>query len=280
MDLVEARMPVQNRHPWELARATFFNHLILRAIGRDTPVRVLDVGCGDAWFSRQLFLRLPPGSELIGWDIALDDERLRIFSADLPSGMTLTRTEPVGPFDVILCMDVLEHVRDDVGMVLDLAARFLRAGGYLVINVPAWLSLFSKQDLALKHYRRYTPREGRTLVNSAGLSLLKSGGLFHGLLAIRVFQRVFIWTRIEPLDDPESYKHTGEAVGLGAWNASAPVSAVVTAALRAEGAVTRAASASHVQIPGLVCRCRVAEFRRNRAGSECQAGASRRAGAG
>ncbi len=251
MDLIEAKSLVYNRHPWELARATFFNRLILGVVERNKPVRLLDVGCGDAWFSAQLFPQLPAGSELIGWDIALDDSLLRLYSSELPEGMTLTNREPAGPFDFILCMDVLEHVRDDLAMVADLKERFLRSGGFFVINVPAWLSLFSTQDLALKHYRRYTPREGKTLVNAAGLTLLKSGGLFHGLLGIRVIQRMLFWNRVEPLADPESYVHTGEPVGLGAWNASVPVTAFVTGVLQAEGLLTRAAAAAHLKLPGL-----------------------------
>ena len=78
MDLVETQSLVQNRHPWELARAAFFNRIILGAIKGTCPVRVLDIGCGDGWFSRQLFGRLPAESELVGWDIALKSRPVNV----------------------------------------------------------------------------------------------------------------------------------------------------------------------------------------------------------
>jgi SAM-dependent methyltransferase len=249
VDLVEAKELVQRRHPWELARAAFFNGVIRSAVGRG-PVRVLDVGCGDAWFARQLLRRLPPSSSLTGWDIALDDHLIEVFSADLPPGMELTNAEPSGEFDLILCMDVIEHVPDDVALLSDLTARFLRPGGHLLCSVPAWPSLFSKHDVALKHYRRYTPDRGVHALKSAGLEVRRKGGLFHGLGAVRRLQ-VSRWGRAEPLDDPGSIPESEEAVGLAAWKAPAPVTQLVASALIAEGLLSRAASAAGLDLPGL-----------------------------
>ena len=217
MDLVEAKALIPSRHPWELARAAFFNRLIRGVVGRGGPVRVLDIGCGDGWFSRQLLRRLPESSELVGWDIALTDDLLEAFSADLPQGMTLTHAEPGGTFDLILCMDVLEHVPDDLALLTDLKERFLRPGGHLVASVPAWMTLFGAHDLALRHYRRYTPRRGHQLMRAAGLEVLSKGGLFHGLAAVRGLQ-VARSGRAEPLEDPRGVpgrRRGGRARGLG-----------------------------------------------------------------
>ena len=250
MDLVEARKLVENRHPWELARAAFFNRLILGSLDPGRPVRVLDVGCGDGWFSRQLLPRLPASSELVGWDTALDDDLLSIFSADLPPGMTLTRLEPTGTFDLILCMDVLEHVPDDLALLTDLKERFLATGGTFLMSVPAWNSLFSKHDLALRHYRRYTPREGLRLMQAGGLSVLRKGGLFHGLAVVRAAQ-VARWGRVLPLEDPALYPNAEDAVGLGAWKAPRPITRLVAAILATEGWFSSAASRVGLEVPGL-----------------------------
>jgi SAM-dependent methyltransferase len=259
MDLVEAQLPTATRHPWELARASFFNRLTLSACPPGRPVQVLDAGCGDAWFSRQLLPFLPAGSEVVGWDTALDDERLAVFSSSLAPSMTLSRDAPAGDFDVILCMDVLEHVADDLAFASDLCGR-LKPGGYFVCSVPAWPGLFSRHDLALRHFRRYTPWQARKLLEAGGLTLVRKGGLFHGLAAVRRLQ-LLAWGRAEPLADPFSYvEPEGQPVGLAAWNASPAVTALVAGALRAEGHLSRVMAAVGLEVPGLswwaLCRKR------------------------
>jgi len=68
-----------------------------------------------------------------------------------------TIPEPLpGPFDVLAMFDVLEHIRDDTA-ALDWAARQLRPGGILVATVPAFAFLWTEQDDAVHHFRRYTP---------------------------------------------------------------------------------------------------------------------------
>lgn len=70
-------------------------------------------------------------------------------------------------FDTVICLNVLEHVRDDR---LSVAAvyRLLAPGGRLVLLVPALPALYGTLDRALGHFRRYTPRGLRDLFTDAG----------------------------------------------------------------------------------------------------------------
>jgi SAM-dependent methyltransferase len=250
VDLVEAKNGFSHtRHPWELARVAFFDRLIKKAIG-GKPVRVLDVGCGDAWCARQLLRSLPPSSTLTGWDIALDDEMLAVYSDGLPPGMELTRTDPQGLFDLILCMDVIEHVPDDVELLSDLFERFLVPGGQLLCTVPAWPALFSKHDVSLKHFRRYTPAMGVKALTAAGLKVRTKGGLFHSLAIVRKLQ-VARGDRAAPLDDPLTVPESNEPVGLANWNAPELVTRLVTGVLTAEGLLSAALSRAGIELPGL-----------------------------
>jgi len=57
--------------------------------------------------------------------------------------------------ETAVCLNVLEHIENDVGE-LQHAAQHLAAGGVLVVLCPAFQVLFSEMDHALGHFRRYT----------------------------------------------------------------------------------------------------------------------------
>jgi ubiquinone/menaquinone biosynthesis C-methylase UbiE len=62
---------------------------------------------------------------------------------------------PEKEFSIIAYIDVLEHIEDDKSE-LNLAASFLREGGYLLVVVPAHQYLFSNFDKSVGHFRRYS----------------------------------------------------------------------------------------------------------------------------
>lgn len=66
-------------------------------------------------------------------------------------------------FDLMLMMDVLEHIPDDAG-ALRFAVEQVKPGGWIFITVPAFPWLWSSHDRALKHYRRYTVDSLQALV--------------------------------------------------------------------------------------------------------------------
>lgn len=72
--------------------------------------------------------------------------------------------------DTIICLNVLEHVRDDE---LSLATMFtlLQPGGRLVLLVPSLPAIYGTLDTALGHFRRYTPSELRRKYAAAGFRM-------------------------------------------------------------------------------------------------------------
>ncbi len=73
-------------------------------------------------------------------------------------------------FDTVLCVNVLEHVRDDAAAIRNLFAALDR-GGHLLLFVPAFAFLYTDLDRLAGHLRRYTrasllrqfPEEGITV---------------------------------------------------------------------------------------------------------------------
>ena len=72
--------------------------------------------------------------------------------------------------DTIICLNVLEHVKDDE---LSLATMFqlLQPGGRLVLLVPSLPAIYGTLDRALGHFRRYTPAELRRKYAAAGFRM-------------------------------------------------------------------------------------------------------------
>jgi 2-polyprenyl-3-methyl-5-hydroxy-6-metoxy-1,4-benzoquinol methylase len=114
------------------------------------PRRVLDVGCGDARLLHMLRGMVPErvGVDPSGRAIAF----ARAFNPDCAFHEGLVG-EVEGAFDVVTCVETLEHVPDEVipGFAADLARR-VRPGGHLVVTVPS-----VARPVHRKHHRHYTP---------------------------------------------------------------------------------------------------------------------------
>jgi Methyltransferase domain len=250
MDLIERPGSVGRRHPWEVVRARFFIRLIERLGLLPVSGGVLDVGAGDAWFAQQLQRVLPPSTRLACWDTHYPADGSPDAGTDM-DGIEFSATKPPGVFGGILMLDVIEHVEDDVGFVRDVVGGSLAPGGWVLVSVPAYQSLFSAHDRALKHFRRYAPVAIRTVLESGGLVVEAHGGLFHGLLPVRGAQ--VLVQRYRP--QPES------TVGIGAWHGGARVTKALTAALDAEARLSLGMATRRLpELPGLtswaLCRAR------------------------
>jgi SAM-dependent methyltransferase len=101
--------------------------------------RVLDYGCGDGSFLAMLLASDAAPAEAVGAEIAQDlveDCRRRLASTGMAFvDLTALDGRTPGSFDVIFCMEVMEHVVD-LDAVLQRIDRLLAPGGQLVMSVP------------------------------------------------------------------------------------------------------------------------------------------------
>lgn len=103
--------------------------------------RVLDYGCGDGSFLAMLSEesasapRAAVGAELSA-DLVEDcRRRLGTRGLEFVVAPELDRPEHRGAYDLVVCMEVLEHVVDSASVVA-LLARALAPGGRLLVSVP------------------------------------------------------------------------------------------------------------------------------------------------
>jgi SAM-dependent methyltransferase len=241
MDLAELPSSEFRRHPWEISRWSFFAR-VLRARGVfERPARVLDVGSGDAWFLMQLMRALQNGSTGVGWDIGYD-ARPPTADATLGASLQFTHVEPTAQFDLVLMLDVLEHVEHDSDFLARRVATNIAPGGILLFSVPAWPLLFTSHDMALGHYRRYTPAAVVNLLQSHGLEILNCGGLFHSLTLPRAVARVQERLRLRPRRTlPDRLE----------WRRGSLVTWAVASALRIDNQLSWLSGRHRLRLPGL-----------------------------
>ena len=75
-------------------------------------------------------------------------------------------------FDSVLCVNVLEHIADDVD-ALKALKQLLVPGGRVVVFVPALQAAYGPLDAELGHHRRYSKRRLRAAFDEAGLDLVR-----------------------------------------------------------------------------------------------------------
>jgi len=73
-------------------------------------------------------------------------------------------------FDKVICLNVLEHVDDDLSSLVAIR-RLLAPAGRLVLLVPALPALYGTIDRALGHHRRYTRAGLADLLRATGFTL-------------------------------------------------------------------------------------------------------------
>jgi hypothetical protein len=159
-----------------------------RAVGRLAPNRRLDVGAGSGFFSRHLLAETGAQSALcvdIGYPADRDDS---------VAGKPVLYRRDTGPTDcdLVLMMDVLEHVDDDCGLVR-LYADKVPSGAHFLVTVPAFQFLWSGHDIFLEHKRRYRLPEIEKTMRDAGLEVVHGayyfGAIFPLAAAIRLLTR-------------------------------------------------------------------------------------------
>lgn len=173
----------------QMAQHWYLRHkaaLIGRILQPVKKNRVLDWGAGSGFFSRYVAQR--PGVESV---IAVDPGYSRDWQEQVgPVTVHFFRQMPESRGDLLLLMDVLEHVPDDLGL-LQQAASHVIPGGHLLLTVPAFSWLWSGHDEFLGHYRRYTLPQLRRLVDRAGLSWLEGSYGFVPVLPLVMVWRAF-----------------------------------------------------------------------------------------
>lgn len=184
----------------------------LLAMATPPPRRVLSIGCGTG--ATESVLRRS-GAEVWGLDVSAEAVAIaagrldRAFVADIETD-ALPELEP-GRFDLVLCGDVLEHLRFTEHALARIHG-WLADGGHLVVAVPNAAHYYVVRELALRrnwryedgglfdrgHYRLFTKTSLERLLGEQGFAIEVTAGsqaTSRKLRLVRALLRPLLWLR-------------------------------------------------------------------------------------
>ncbi len=157
----------ENTYWWHVGRKDIINRYI-RNLGLKKNSAILNIGCGTGGTINMLekhgiLENVDTSQEAVNYLNKLNIKNVRKIN-----GLKLPYKE--NTFDLIVALDVLEHIKED-SKALKEWHRVLKPKGKLLITVPAYQWLWSNHDESLHHYRRYTLSGLHRTVNSEGFKV-------------------------------------------------------------------------------------------------------------
>jgi SAM-dependent methyltransferase len=182
-----------------MASVDKYNEWIFRRIEAHVGDRILEVGCGlgnmtPFFLGRELLVSMDvlPASISQVRELYGAQPRFHAVEGDILQRSVVEGLRP-HRFDTVVCLNVLEHIREDC-LALRNMAELLQPGGRLILFLPAGQYLYGRLDAALLHFRRYDRRSLTLLAEAAGLKIrlvnhMNPAGIPGWFLASKVLRR-------------------------------------------------------------------------------------------
>jgi glycosyltransferase involved in cell wall biosynthesis len=176
---ISDRIYVADEHGSEilarLSRAPRFTKWMADTIKPYLGDRVLEIGAGIG----NLTTNLVPRTVYYASDINPHYlERLKTLQSTRPylevqrTDASVGATYPPEQFDTVICLNVVEHLEDDIGALANIR-NSLEINGRAIVLVPNGPGLFGSLDRVLGHYRRYRQEQLLAACEKAGFAVEK-----------------------------------------------------------------------------------------------------------
>lgn len=185
-EVYEKIREVERGNWWYVSRLELIKQIV-KEFCQKKRIKILDLGCGTGSVA-ECFMN---EHKVVG----LDSMRESIIYASkrgikARKGNIEDMPFKKESFDVVLCLDVLEHIKNDKKAVKEVY-RVLRNGGNLIITVPAFDFLWGDADELSFHFRRYTKKRILELLKDFKIKKCSywNTSLFFPALVFRTYQR-------------------------------------------------------------------------------------------
>ncbi len=182
---------IEGTHWWFIGRRQLVFDILKKRAPADA--KILDYGCNTGFLVNVL---QRAGFDACGCDKSA--EAICFGQAQGTKNICATDGDVLpyrdGEVDVILCLDVLEHLADDRQGLREIR-RVLKPGGLAIITVPAFNFLWGLQDEVSHHFRRYRVFQSEDLIKQENLKIEKLSYfnffLFAPIVLMRLAQKFY-----------------------------------------------------------------------------------------
>lgn len=158
-----------------MSQAIWYNQWTVKKFERYLSGDILEIGCGIGNFTKALqkygtIWAIDINPEYIKQTQDLVGDGKRVGVSDIEKDEYFFKDKK---FDCIVCLNVLEHIKDDEKALKNMF-DLLKNGGFLILLVPAFIFLYGKIDESIGHYRRYEDKKLKETLNKIGFTVIKS----------------------------------------------------------------------------------------------------------
>lgn len=179
---------------WHRGKLSLVKTLVEKYFPKRKNLNILEIGCGTG----EVSTLLKSYGHVAGIDIssvALEFSKEKGVSETILADITKFETKNYEKrYDLVLALDVLEHIQDDV-LAMKKVYALLKDSGYFFVNVPAHKFLWSEHDEALHHKRRYHSLELLKKLQDSGFKISKKvyfvAFLFPVIVVFRMWNNLF-----------------------------------------------------------------------------------------
>ncbi len=184
---------MEGKYWWHIGKKHLVTSLIKHHFNNRTDLKILELGCGTGG----MLGTLARFGEVTGFDIspvAVDYCRAKGFEAVRVQDIsTINVSGEHTKYNLVLALDVLEHIQDDV-LAMQKVHTLLANDGLFFVNVPAHKFLWSEHDEALEHKRRYHRVELIKKLTDAGFDIVSNSYFVSFISPIIILYR--IWSNV------------------------------------------------------------------------------------
>lgn len=201
--------------PRYVLRASLISYILKKKIGGHSASRIIEIGPGNGDILAFLSDTYPDAtidaietSETAA--LALQKKFSNTSNVNILSKWP---RENMHNYDLALCFEVLEHIEDDIGFLLQLGEQ-LKRNGILLISVPSYMRKWQKQDEWAGHIRRYEKNEFKQKLSVSNFETIITYDYGFPLMDLLQPLKQIYYRKSENISNEEKTKKSGIDRGL------------------------------------------------------------------